>query len=197
MKLWRITGDPSEEILHEVAALLNGGGIALLPTDTLYGLHGRASDPTVSARIAAIKGRAEEKPFVIIAANVDQLRALGLIVPEELTSLWPAPLTAILRRRNATPLAVRVPDRTWLRDLLLLTGPLVSTSANRSGEPPATSPSALPADLRAALDGVLDEGPREAKASAIVDFTEAEPRLVREGDRGFTQKLRKSLRKSL
>ena len=102
-----------------------------------------------------------------------------------------------MRRPNATNLAVRVPDRPWLRALLALTGPLVSTSANRSGEPPATAPSALPADLRAALDAILDEGPREAKASAIVDFTEAEPRLVREGDPGFTQKLRKSLRKSL
>lgn len=197
MRLWRIEGDPSKEIIAAVARILERGGIALLPTDTIYGLHGLASDPKVPERIAQVKGRAEDKPFVVIAANVVQLRELGLLVPDVVERLWPAPLTAILSRGNGAPLAVRVPDSRWLRDLLELTGPLVSTSANRSGEPPITSIAELADDVRSALDAIVDGGVREAKPSAIVDFTEAEPRLIREGDPRFTQKLRKTLRKSL
>ena len=197
MRLWRIEGDPSKEIIAAVARILERGGIALLPTDTIYGLHGLASDPKVPEHIAKVKGRAEDKPFVVIAANVVQLRELGLLVPDVVERLWPAPLTAILPRRNGAPLAVRVPDSRWLRDLIDLTGPLISTSANRSGEPPITSIAELADDVRSALDAIVDGGVREAKASAIVDFTEAEPRLIREGDPRFTQKLRKTLRKSL
>jgi tRNA A37 threonylcarbamoyladenosine synthetase subunit TsaC/SUA5/YrdC len=90
-----------------------------------------------------------------------------------------------------------VPDLAWLRTLLGRTGPLVSTSANRSGEPPITSPDDLAHDLQNALDGIVDGGRREGKPSAIVDFTGDEPRVLREGDSRFAQILWKSLRKSL
>ncbi|MEO6258841.1 MAG: L-threonylcarbamoyladenylate synthase [Thermoanaerobaculia bacterium] len=197
MRLWQVDGEPSEEILAAVATILKARGVVLMPTDTIYGLHGLAGNPAINERIARIKGRPEDKPFVIIAANLVQLGKLDLLIPEVLESLWPAPLTAILPRTSSTPLAVRVPDSRWLRDLLELTGPLVSTSANPSGELPITSPSQLPDNLQSALDAIVDGGVREAKASAIVDFTGAQPRLIREGDPGFTQKLRKTLRKSL
>lgn len=197
MRLWKVDGEPSKEIIAAVATILKARGVVLMPTDTIYGLHGLAGNPAINERIARIKGRPEDKPFVIIAANLVQLIELDLLIPEVLQSLWPAPLTAILPRKSSTPLAVRVPDSRWLRDLLELTGPLVSTSANPSGELPITSPSQLPDSLQSALDAIVDGGVREAKASAIVDFTGAQPRLTREGDPGFTQKLRKTLRKSL
>jgi L-threonylcarbamoyladenylate synthase len=85
----------------------------------------------------------------------------------------------------------------WLRDLLERTGPLISTSANRAGEPPINNADALPDELLRAIDGVVDAGPRNGKPSAIVDFTETEPRFIREGDPGFTQMLRKRLLKKL
>ena len=197
MRSWQIDGDPSKEILDAIADILGAGGIALLPTDTIYGLHGIAGDAGVAGRIAELKGRADDKPFVVIAANVRQLKALGLLVPDALESLWPAPLTAILERDGGPPLGVRVPDCRWLRDLLDRTGPLISTSANRSGATPITTPADLPDDLRSALDAILDAGVREAKPSALVDLTGAEPRWIREGNSLFAQKLRKTLRKSL
>lgn len=197
MRRWQLSGDPTEPIVADLARILTARGIALLPTDTIYGLHGLAGDDEIAERIATLKGRPDDKPFVVIAANVAQLRGLGLDVPKVLADLWPAPLTAILARANRTSIAVRVPDSRWLRDLLELTGPLVSTSANRSGEPPIASPAELASDLRDALDAIVDAGPREAKASALVDLTADEPRWIREGDPRFTQKLRKTLRKSL
>lgn len=182
--------------LRALADILLAGGVALLPTDTIYGLHAVAANDDAVARIAAMKGRPGEKPFIVIAASPDALKQLGCDVPEVLHEIWPAPMTAILRQGNAT-LAARVPALDWLRELLSLTGPLVSTSANRSGEPPVVTPGSLARDLQKQLDSVLDLGAREGKPSAIVDFTRDVPLITREGDEGFTQFLRKTLRKSL
>ena len=190
MKRWAISGAPSDAELDEIAALLRSGGVVLMPTDTIYGLHAL---PSQSSKVADIKGRDEAKRFVTIAASADQL---DLAVPETLRSIWPAPLTAILRSGEST-IAVRVPDLSWLRKLLEKTGPLISTSANRSGEDPISQPSALPKALLDRIDGVVDQGRIEAKPSAIVDFTETEPRFIRDGDLRFTQMLRKTLMKKL
>jgi L-threonylcarbamoyladenylate synthase len=195
VKRWRIAGAPTEPELDAIAELLRSGGIVLLPTDTIYGLHGLADDAS-AARIAAIKGRDAEKRFVIIAASVSQIRSLGAEVRPVLNNIWPAPLTAVLRRGSET-IAARVPDLKWLCDLLQRTGPLISTSANRSGEPPITIPDALSPELLRAIDGIVDAGLRDGKPSAIVDFTETEPRFIREGDPGFAQDLRKTLSKKL
>lgn len=196
MKRWRVDGDPSDAVLEELAAVLKAGGVALIPTDTIYGLHAVATDAQALARIAATKNRPSDKPFVIIAASIDQLRALGAAVPQLLETIWPAPLTAILTSRETT-VAARIPDLPWLRSLLTRTGPLISTSANRSGEPPITSTEMLDSDILNALDALLDQGPREGKPSTIVDFTGSEPRLIRAGDSGFSQFLRKTLWKDL
>lgn len=193
MKHFTAAGDPSPEVIGELAAILRGGGVVLLPTDTIYGLHCDATNAGAADRIAAMKGREEGKPFVVIAASIDQLTSIGCRIPEVLREIWPAPLTAIVAS-GAKTLAVRIPDTAWLRQLLAETGPLVSTSANRSGEAPVSDAAALPSDLARQLEAVLDAGPRTGKASAIVDFTEGPPRLLREGDPGFTQELRKTLR---
>jgi L-threonylcarbamoyladenylate synthase len=196
LKRWRADGDPPDDVLDELAGVLRAGGVALIPTDTIYGLHAVATDQQAIARIAALKRRDDDKPFVIIASSIDQLRALGATVPEELSRIWPAPLTAILAS-GGTTIAARIPDLRWLRALLDRTGPLVSTSANRSGEPPLTSPQALADDLQDGLDALLDQGPLEGKPSTIVDLTGVEPRLIRESDPGFSQFLRKTLWKAL
>jgi L-threonylcarbamoyladenylate synthase len=199
MKEWRVEGVPGEDILDELAAILIAGGVALLPTDTIYGLHAVAANQQAVDRIAAMKERPSEKAFVVIAASVEQLTAMSVVVPDVLRTIWPAPLTAILRSGEKT-VAARVPDLAWLRGLLNRTGPLVSTSANRSGEPPVMSPEMLERTMQYKLDALLNQGPCEGKPSTIVDFTESTgstPRLVREGDPGFTQILRKSLWKEL
>ena len=196
MKRWVVDREPSAAQIAEIVELIRSGGVVLLPTDTIYGLHALTTDPRAVERLTQIKGRQEGKPFIVIAASADQFESLGASVPPIVKKIWPAPLTAILRRGSGT-IATRVPRLDWLRDLLSKSGPLFSTSANRSGESAISDPVELAIDLRNAIDGIVDAGKREGKASAIVDFTGHEPRLVREGDRLFTQKLRKTLRKSL
>jgi L-threonylcarbamoyladenylate synthase len=196
VKRWVVDREPSAAQIAEIVELIRAGGLVLLPTDTIYGLHALATDPQAVERLARIKGREEGKPFIVIAASADQIESLGASVPPIVRKIWPAPLTAILPRGSGT-IGTRVPKLAWLRALLSKSGPLFSTSANRGGESPISEPDELAIDLRNAIDGIVDAGKREGKASAIVDFTGDEPRLVREGDRLFTQKLRKTLRKTL
>lgn len=208
MTFWTFTAAPSSDQLAAIASTLCSGGVILLPTDTIYGLHALATDQGAADRVAEIKGRADTKPFVVLGASVEQLEEIGIDVRPEvrkaLLELWPAPLTAILplsrpipASRGAATLAVRVPALDWLRELLKRTGPLLSTSANRSGEPPIEDPKNLAQELQNQLDGVADGGPSRSEPSTIVDFTGDEPRLIREGDVFFTQKVWKTLRISL
>jgi L-threonylcarbamoyladenylate synthase len=193
--------------LDRMAEPLLAGGVALLPTDTIYGLHVLADDENAVGKVVALKGRDADKPFVVLGASVDQLQRLGVIVKPDVRAivdeLWPGPLTAILpleravaASRGSDSLAVRVPDVAWLRHLLERTGPLLSTSANRSGEMPTVTPDGLAHDLHPQLDIIVDGGVLDAKPSMIVDFTGA-PRVLRDGEFFFTQKVWKRLRKSL
>ena len=204
---WTINQAPTPGQLVEIARVLTAGNVVLLPTDTIYGLHAVATDDCAIERIAALKERDEGKPFVVIGESIEQLETIGVEfqpgVRESLAELWPAPLTAILPLRNpiaasrgTSTLAVRVPQLAWLRDLLERTAPLASTSANCSGEPPIESPDELACDLVDQLDGVADAGRFAGQPSAIVDFT-GKPRFIREGDPLFSQKVWKTLRKSL
>ena len=197
---WHIDAAPTTLQLSEIAGALASGAVVLMPTDTIYGLHAVAANEGAVSRIAELKGRDEQqKPFIVLASSVEQLPELGISATPEvlaaLASIWPAPLTAVLPRGEST-LAVRIPDVEWLRALIARTGPLVSTSANRSGEPAVDRPSALARDLHDALD-VVDGGVRGGEPSAILDLTRDEPRFIRERDHFFTQKVWKTLRKSL
>lgn len=196
---WHIDDAPTSLQLNEIAEALNAGSVVLLPTDTIYGLHAVAANAEAVARIAEMKGRDDTKPFIVLASSIDQFPDLGITSPPHLlnalASIWPAPLTAVLPR-GASTLAVRIPAVDWLRALIERTGPLISTSANLSGEPPVDRPAALARDLHHRLD-VVDGGVRSGEPSAILDLTGTELRFIREGDPFFTQKVWKTLRKSL
>ena len=205
---WHITAAPTAVQLHEIARLLAGGGVVLLPTDTIYGLHAVATNEDAVERIAGIKGREDTKPFVVIAGSIEQIEELDVEAPpeilEKLGRIWPAPLTVVLRvkrpiaaTRGGETIAIRIPDVDWLRGLAVESGPLISTSANRSGEPAIESPDALARDLQNRIDAIVDAGLQRGEASAIVDISGEEPVLIREGAGSFTQKVWKSLWKSL
>lgn len=129
-------------------AQLNNGAVGILPPDTVYGLVCRAADKAAVERLHKIKARSD-KPGTIIAANIDQLVELG-IKPRYLKAVeqfWPNPLSVIVPAepslaylyKAAFSLAVRIPKPTALRKLLNQTGPLLTTSANPPGQPPANN----------------------------------------------------------
>lgn len=207
-EVFRVAAEPAADVIRKLADVIRRNGVVLMPTDTIYGLHALATSEAAIERIASLKEREEAKPFVVLGASMSQFEAIGVEFPDRtrriLEELWPGPLTAVLSlnrtiaaSRGAKSLAVRVPDLQWLRELLTLSGPLASTSVNISGGPPISAPEDAPRDMHDRLDAIVNAGRREGKPSSIVDFTEDEPRLIREGESFFTQKVWKTLRKSL
>ena len=176
------------------AEVLRGGELLIFPTETLYALGGRALDPGAAARVRAAKGRPGGQPLPLIVADREQARAACARWPGEAERLaaafWPGPLTLVLPAAAALPpevtagtgtVAVRVPGLPLAVALCAAAGPIISTSANRSGEPgPVTCADAVRGvGPFAAL--AMDGGPGGALPSTIVDLAGPEPRLVRAG----------------
>jgi L-threonylcarbamoyladenylate synthase len=135
---------------NEISSYLaKNGAVAVLPTDTLYGLVARAMDPTAVSYMYGLKKR-ENKPGTLIAANIDQLEHLGLKrrYLKAVEEYWPGAVSVVIPcadksleylHQGKQSLAVRIPDDKKLIDILELTGPLITSSANKPGENPAVT----------------------------------------------------------
>jgi L-threonylcarbamoyladenylate synthase len=133
---------------QQLIELLRSGALGILPSDTIYGLAANAGNPQAVERLYALKHR-EHKPGTIIAANIEQLIDLGVeeSMLRQVAHLWPNPLSIIIPASEALAyldqdvgsLAVRIPKDEELRQLLAMTGPLATSSANLPGEPPANN----------------------------------------------------------
>jgi L-threonylcarbamoyladenylate synthase len=181
-------------VLEQAGAALRTGGLLVYPTETLYALGGRALDADAAARVREAKGRAEDKALPLIAADPQQARGLFETWPEAAETLaerfWPGPLTLVLPASAAVPrevlaggnsVGVRVPGRELPRRLCRAAGPLIATSANRSGEPPATRCADALAAVGAWVTMALDGGTCAGAPSTIVDLCGVAPRVLREG----------------
>ena len=131
----------------QAARLLLRGAVGVIPTDTVYGLVTSATDKRSVGRFYALKSR-EQKPGTLIATSVNQLLELGVPADEidKVAQYWPNPLSAVLTVPNHSyltqavgTLAMRVVASDKIRGLLEQTGPLITSSANQPGMPPATT----------------------------------------------------------
>jgi tRNA threonylcarbamoyl adenosine modification protein (Sua5/YciO/YrdC/YwlC family) len=182
--------------LHRPAAdALRAGEVVLLPTDTVYGIAVRAELPGATARLFALKDRAEIQPVAVLVADRDQ--ALTLVSDAEdgtvrvMDRLWPGPLTLVLRRAadrahlelggDPATIGIRCPDHDFVRALAAEVGPLATTSANRHGEPTPPTAAEAAASLVGSVALVVDGGPAGTAASTVVDLTGPQPRVLREG----------------
>ena len=152
----------TEETLDAAADVLNRGGVAVIPTDTVYGLAAHPAHSDAVERLYSIKGRDARKPIALLAADADAVAAFGATLPTAAASLaaerWPGALTLVLPCGDGFE-GFRVPDHVWTRRLLAKCGgTLRVTSANLSGQRPATdAPQAL-ADVGLSADLVIDDG---------------------------------------
>jgi L-threonylcarbamoyladenylate synthase len=188
------------------AEALARGGVAILPTETVYGLGAVADDPTAVARIFAIKGRPVDHPLIAHVVSSGAARAWAAHIPTYAESLmdhfWPGPMTLVFDRSDRAAdyitggqdtVAVRVPGspvtRQVLRELAEITGDpavaVVAPSANRFGQvSPTTAPHAADeiGDYLQPDDVLLDAGPCDVGLeSTIVDCTGQAPVILRPG----------------
>ena len=155
---------------------LQNSSVGVMPTDTVYGLVARAHDQAAVTRMYALKRR-EQKPGTLIAANIEQLIHLG--VPEselqKVAQYWPNPLSAVLSvhsydylHQGVASLAMRVVADDKIRELLEQTGPLITSSANQPGQPPATTVDEAIAYFGDSVDFYVDGGHITGEPSTIV-----------------------------
>jgi len=146
-----------EDGLREAAAVLNAGGVAVIPTDTVYGLAAHPAHPEAVERLYTIKGREAKKPIALLAADADAAAAFVGGLPanaDDLTRHWPGALTLVTKGEG-----LRVPDHDWTRRLLAACGGVLRvTSANLSGRRPATDAPVALRDVGLSADLVVDDG---------------------------------------
>ncbi|MCM0619191.1 L-threonylcarbamoyladenylate synthase [Nocardioides sp. BSK12Z-4] len=191
------TGSEEERETAVAAAsrALQRGGLAVLPTDTVYGIAADAFDADAVADLLAAKGRGRDMPPPVLVSARTTLDALATKVPGYARALveefWPGPLTIVCHQQQSLrwdlgetrgTVAVRMPDHDLMREVLERTGPLAVSSANLSGRPAALDADAAEEMLGEAVDVIVDDGASPGgEASTIVDATGGQGRVLRLG----------------
>lgn len=178
---------------EQIVELLKNGGVGFMPSDTVYGLSARALDEQAVERLHVIKLRDAGKPFIILISDVNQLVDLGVDAsaggeitskywPGALTIILPAPRTPTWLTKGLHTLAVRLPGKPELVELIRRIGPIVSTSANESGEPVVASVAEAHKVFGGQLDFYVDAGQLSAsQPSTIVRPTPGGLQVLRRG----------------
>ena len=165
---------------EEAGGLLREGEVGLVPTETVVGLV--AGEFGVS-RLFEIKGRNPGKPIALLCGSAEEAFALAREVPPLARLLaerfWPGPLTLVLDAEDGT-IGVRVPGHpATLAVLHRYGGPLYATSANLAGEPAPRVLEDIESAVFDAVDFAVQGEPGSGEASAVVDLSGGEIRLLR------------------
>jgi len=185
-------------IIKFIAGSLKKGRILVLPTDTIYGLSGLATEPRVLKRIYKLKKRDARKPLIVLMSDLKMLKKYAVVSGAqagELRKIWGKnrrPTTVILKNKGKLPkelvspsggLAVRLPKSLFLIKILRALGrPLISTSVNLAGQEPLRNPKKIKLYFLSAgkqPDLVVDAGYcRRTKASRLLDLRNERSTLV-------------------
>jgi L-threonylcarbamoyladenylate synthase len=178
--------------VETAVAALRAGELAIVPTDTVYGLAANAQSEGAVRRLYRAKGREDGQPTALVAASVERLLECLPELDQRAATLLPGPFTLVVpnpARRfpwltgdRPGSIGVRVPDFTGPgRAVLDGVATIAATSANLPGGPDPHRLEDVPQELRAAAAAAVDGGELPGTPSTIVDLTGAEPRVLREG----------------
>jgi L-threonylcarbamoyladenylate synthase len=190
----------SERDARSLEECVAGGGVAVFPTDTVYGVCCDPDDERAARRLYALKGRPAARPAAVMFFSLEPaLQALSELEPDErvaLSALLPGPVTLLLAnpalrfapacRTDPATLGLRVPELPQsLRALASVGRPVMQSSANLSGEPDARTLAQVPQSMLDGADLVLDGGELPGRPSTVIDLRDyrAERRwhVLREG----------------
>lgn len=176
----------------DYAPLLRPDGVVgVIPTDTIYGVVARAADQSATERLYGVKSR-ENKPGTIIAANTAQLEELGLKhrYLKAVEQFWPGAVSVVIPcgqdleylHRGTGGLAVRIPADEDLRRFLQSTGPLLTSSANHSGEPPSITIAQAKKYFGKDIDFYIDGGDLSDRSpSTVIKVVDDAIQVLRQG----------------
>ena len=189
-----ISGSDREAAAERAVAALREGGLVVLPTDTVYAVVADAFDPGATRRLFAAKERGTEVPLSLLIRNPRQVIGLATEVGEPaerlMAAYWPGPLTILLPGQDEMPwelgdtgatVALRMPADDLVLAVAAEIGPLACSAACRQGQPPPTTAGEAAEQLGDAVDLYVDDGPRQAPTSTIVDCSRGGAFVLREG----------------
>lgn len=191
----RVVHARDADAVDQAAQALQAGSIVVLPTDTVYGVAADAFSHAGTRLAFIAKQRPRTYPLPVLVRTPKQLAGLCTLVPEAADRLaaayWPGPLTIVVGAEpnlawdlgeSQGTVAVRMPLDDVALDVIRAVGPLAVTSANRSGQPAATTIEEAREQLGEHVALYLDDGPRTSlRPSTIVDLTRRRPHILREG----------------
>jgi len=184
----------SPQIIEQAVACVQAGGVLAVPTDSFYALAVGIFQPAALEQLLAIKGDRAHKPFPVLIGDPSQLDQLVDEVPEVAKKLrqqfWPGLLTLLFKAQAHLPpvlisehgtVGVRQPNHSQLCNLLIRTGPLTGTSANRTGQAPAITAEDVQRYLGDDIDLILDGGQTPGGQPSTVFQIQPELRIIRQG----------------
>ncbi len=184
MKILRISPDnPEEDKILCAAEFLRAGKLIVYPTDTVYGLGCSIESPGVE-RVFEIKKRSRDMPLSVAFSSIEMVEEYAVVGVGERKFILDnigKPYTFILKKKSRIPdavtagkdtVGVRIPNHAALRRVVDAAGvPIITTSANASGEAPPTSVEEISDRIKDGADLVIDSGPcRVGKPSKVIDL---------------------------
>lgn len=187
----------------DIINTLKDGKLVIMPTDTIYGIIGDATNEDVINKVYEVKERPHDKPLLILVSNLSMLHELVTEIPKEtekiINKFWPGPLTILFKKSskvsdaltaNSALVAIRMPnDKRLLNIMNHLNRPLISTSANISSHDAITNPNQLEEKMKEKIDLIVDEGTVNNEASTLITIINGKIEILREGS--LTEKIRK------
>jgi tRNA threonylcarbamoyl adenosine modification protein (Sua5/YciO/YrdC/YwlC family) len=190
--------NPQGRHLRTAAEVLNAGGLIIYPTDSVYGLGCDLFDKKAVERIYQIKGNDKRKLLSFICPDLKGIAEYAYVsnpAYKIMRHLLPGPFTFILTATRQVPrsmletrktVGIRVPDNKVCHALLAEFGrPIISTSACLSDQPFLTDPDEIAATFARTVDLFLDCGPGGLEPSTVIDLTQDEPVMIRQGKGRF------------
>jgi len=181
--------------INYLVNILNIGELAVIPTDTVYGLVADATNIKAIKRIYDIKKREKTKPLLILVSNLKMLQeyveGISALEWKIIEKFWPGPLTIIFSKKknldnmltaNKEEIAIRMPNNKELLELInKLNKPIIATSANISHQKTITSIDLLEDSMKNELSYIYDGGYKEAIPSTIIKFENNKIIFIRDG----------------
>jgi L-threonylcarbamoyladenylate synthase len=174
--------------------MIKGGGIGVLPTDTLYGIVCSAKNRKSVEHVYELRERNLKKPSIILISDIKDLKFFGIRLDgktqEILSRLWPGKVSVILPctgkkcsylHRGTKSLAFRLPQKKDLVSLIKKTGPLIAPSANFEGLLPATTIQEAKNYFEDCIDFYVSGGKLESLPSTIVEIKKGKLSVKRHG----------------
>ena len=181
--------------MKEIINNIEKGNLVIIPTDTVYGISCDATNKEAVEKVFIAKKR-EKKPLILMVSSIDMLKKyvkpLNDLEEQIINKYWPNTLTILFKKKDYLPdditcgsdyVGIRMPNNKFLLELIeKIDKPIVSTSANISGNSVITNTNMIEPELKKYISYVYDDGEKTNVASTLIQVVDNKIKILREGE---------------